>query len=105
MRKLLILLLFLPTLVSAQNYIGNADSCFKLKDYTCAGTNYDLFLNKVENRSNNIAYRSAISWSLAENKEKAFAAINLYVRNNSLNNYYFFSDHLIKEKKLRFPEN
>lgn len=100
MRKLLILLLFLPALVSAQNYIGTADSCFKLKDYNCASTNYDLFLNKVENESNNIAYRSAISWSLA--KEKAFVAINLYVRNNGLNNNYFFSDQMLKEKSFDF---
>jgi hypothetical protein len=102
MKKLFILLLFVPELLSAQNYIGKADSCFKVQDYVCAGTNYDLFLEKIENESNNIAYRSAVSWSLAKNKEKAFAAIHLYIKNNALNNNPFFSDEMLKEKGFDF---
>ena len=102
MKKLILLMLFMPSLLGAQNinYLGAADSCFKMKDYVCAATNYDLFLDKVEGESNQIAFLSAISWSLAKNKEKAFESINRYIKNNALNNNYFFSDKLINEKSF-----
>ena len=97
-----LLLLFAPHLIYAQNYFGKADSCLKLKDYTCAATNYDLALVHIDSTSNGIALRSAISWSLAQNKDKAFAAIRIYIRNNALNNYPFFSNEMEKEKGFDF---
>lgn len=82
----------------AQDYVALGDSCFKAKDYNCAAKNYDLFLEKIESRSNLIAYRSARSWSLAGDKERAIAAIKKYVANNYENNYMVFSDRLLKER-------
>jgi hypothetical protein len=100
--NLIMLLTFVLTYAKAQNYIAAADSCFKLKNYSCAATNYDLYLDKLDPESNGIAYRAAISWSLAKDKEKTFAALNRYVKNNALNNYTFFSDQLLKEKSFDF---
>lgn len=82
----------------AQGYVALGDSCFKAKDYNCAAKNYDLFLEKIESRSNLIAYRSARSWSLTGDKERAIAAIKKYVANNYENNYMVFSDRLLKER-------
>lgn len=95
---LTILLTFVLAAANAQNYIAIGDSCFKAKDYSCAAKNYDLFLEKIEGRSNMIAYRSAKSWSLAGDKDQAIVAVRKYVYNNYENNYNFFSDLLVKEK-------
>ncbi len=96
------LMTFAFCFANAQNYVGAADSCFKLKDYVCAATNFDLFLDRVEGDSNNIAYRSAVSWSLAGNKEKAFPALKRYMKNNTLNGETTFSDELLSEKSFAF---
>src|SRR3569623_458508 len=101
MKKLLFLLLLLPCMCGAQNYFAKADSCIKIKDYRCAAANYDLAL-KADTESNGIAYLSAKAWGMAGDKEKAFAAIRIYIRNNALNNWYFFSDKLMKEKSFDF---
>jgi len=98
--RLLVLMASALSYAKAQNYVGAADSCFKLKDYVCAATNYDLFLDKVEGESNNIAYRSAVAWSLAGNKDKAFLAIKRYMKNNTLNGETTFSDELLSEKSF-----
>lgn len=93
---------FVLTYGKAQNFLGTADSCFKLKNYACAALNYEMYLDKKDPESNGIAYRAALAWSLANDKEKAFAALNRYVKNNGLNNWFFFSDQLIKEKCFEF---
>jgi hypothetical protein len=98
MKKLIILLLFTPQIILAQNYIARGDSCFKVKDYICAGTNYDMYL-KIDS-SNGIAYQSALSWSLANNKGKAFEAIRTYVRCNYFNGVFVFSKELQKDKNF-----
>ncbi|MEO8947534.1 MAG: hypothetical protein ABI308_03925 [Mucilaginibacter sp.] len=84
----------------AQNYVSQADSCFKAKNYSCAAQNYDLFLQKVEGRSNVIAYRAATSWSLTGDKDRAFNAISIYIRNNYLNGVIIFSKDMIAEKSF-----
>ncbi|MDB5149199.1 MAG: hypothetical protein JWQ57_3219 [Mucilaginibacter sp.] len=86
--------------VKAQNYLAAADSCFKIRNYACAAINYDLYLDKLDPESNGYAYRAAVSWALAGDKEKTFIAINRYIKNNALNKWYFFSDQLIKEKSF-----
>lgn len=100
MKKLIILLLFVPKILFAQNYIALGDSCFKAKDYICAGKNYDLYLKTDD--SNGIAYRSALSWSMANDKEKAIKAILTYVRNNYSNGVTVFSKQLLQEKTFNF---
>ena len=102
MKKLIFLLLLLPFASKAQNYMAIADSCFKLKNYVCAATNYNLALDKLDPESNGIAYYAATSWALAKDKEKTFTALNRYVKNNALNNNTFFSDKLLKEKNFDF---
>lgn len=100
MKKLIILLLFIPQYIFAQNYIAKGDSCLKAKDYVCAGTNYDLYL-KIDN-SNGIAYMSALSWSLANDKAKALEAIRTYVKFNYSNGVFVFSKRLLKDKNFDF---
>jgi pimeloyl-ACP methyl ester carboxylesterase len=100
MKKLLLLILFAPQWLCAQNYIAKGDSCYKAKDYACAGTNYDLYL-KIDD-SNGIAYRSALSWSLAGDKDRALAAIRSYVRCNYANGTFVFSKQLMKDKNFDF---
>lgn len=100
MKKLIILLLFVPQILFAQNYIALGDSCLKAKDYICAGTNYDLYLKTDD--SNGIAYRSALSWSMANDKEKTINAIRTYVRNNYSNGFTVFSKQLLQEKNFSF---
>ncbi len=100
MKKIITLLLFIPQFLLAQNYIAKADSCFKAKDYACAGTNYDLYLKTDD--SNGFAYMSAMCWSLANNKEKALEAIRTYVRFNYLNKVFVFSGRLLKDKNFDF---
>ena len=100
MKKLILLLFFVPQFLFAQNYIAKGDSCYKAKDYICAGTNYDLYLKIDE--SNGIAYRSALSWSLAKNKEKALEGLQSYVRCNYSNGVFLFSKQLIKDKNFDF---
>jgi predicted esterase len=99
MKKIYLVMLFALMYISAkaQDYIATGDSCFKAKDYICAAKNYDLFLEKIESHSNQIAYRSARSWSLAGNKDRAIAAVKKYVANNYENNYMVFSDRLLNE--------
>lgn len=82
----------------AQDYIAAGDSCLKVKDYTAAAKNYDLFLKRVESRSNMIAYKAAKAWAMAGDKERTIVAVKLYVANNYENNYHIFSEKLIKEK-------
>lgn len=93
-------MLFAFTFISAkaQDYIAMGDSCFKAKDYACAAKNYDLFLEKIESRSNMIAYKSAKAWAMAADKERTIAAIKVYVKNNYENDYPIFSNRLINEK-------
>src|ERR1700712_5510826 len=100
MKKFITLLLFIPQLLFAQNYIAKADSCFKAKDYECAGTNYDLYLKTDD--SNGIAYMSAMAWSMAKDKEKALEAIRTYVRNNYSNGVIVFSKKLTNDKVFDF---
>jgi len=100
MKKLIILLLFIPQYIFAQNYIAKGDSCYKAKDYVCAGTNYDLYL-KIDD-SNGIAYMSALSWSLANDKAKALEAIRTYVKFNYSNGVFVFSKRLLKDKNFDF---
>lgn len=76
------------------------DSCFKAKNYACAGTNYDLYLQTDD--SQGIAYMSAVSWSLARNKEKAIEALRTYVRNNYSNGLTVFSKQMLNEKRFDF---
>ncbi|ASU31909.1 alpha/beta hydrolase [Mucilaginibacter xinganensis] len=104
MKKIILLFLLFPCLLKAQqvNYIERADSCFKTKDYEGAATNYDAYLDKQNPESNIIAYRAAIAWCMAGDKEKTFTALSRYVKNNALNNYYFFSEKLLKEKEFDF---
>ena len=94
------MLLFVPQLLLAQNYIAKGDSCYKAKDYVCAGTNYDLYL-KIDD-SNGVAYMSALSWSLANDKEKALEGIRSYVRCNYSNGVFVFTKQLIKDKNFDF---
>lgn len=101
MKRLLLLFLLLPSISMAQNYFAKADSCLKLKDYACAAANYDLAL-KADTESNGIAYMLAKAWGRAGDKEKTISAIRIYVRNNALNNWNFFSDRLLKEKSFDF---
>lgn len=103
MKKLILLLLFVPQLISAQNYLAKGDSCFNAKDYPCAGTNYDLYL--MTDDSNGIAYRSALSWSLANNKEKALEGVRSYVRCNYANGVFVFSKRLMGDKNFDFLKN
>ena len=103
MKKLFFLSFFLPQLLFAQNYIAKGDSCFKAKDYECAGSNYDLYLKG--DASNGIAYRSALSWSLANNKAKALEAIRAYVRCNYSEGVFVFSKELMHDKNFDFLKN
>lgn len=96
---------FIATVSWSQDYVSVGDSCFKTSDFNCAAKNYDLFLEKVEGRSNMIAYRSAKSWSMAGNREKAFAAIRKYVANNYLNGVTNFSNELSGEKSFHSLQN
>jgi len=102
---LLVLCTFIYISARAQNYIALGDSCFKAKDYSCAGKNYDLFLQKIESRSNMIAYKSAKAWALASDKEHTISSIKIYVANNYNNEVYVFSDDLIKEKAFGFVKD
>jgi predicted esterase len=95
---LLILLAFVFISAKAQDYIAMGDSCFKAKDYPSAAKNYDLFLAKIESRSNMIAYKSAKAWAMAADKERTIAAVKIYVKNNYENDYPIFSNMLIREK-------
>lgn len=103
--QVLIILTCLATFAHAQDYAALGDSCFKVKNYQAAAENYELFLEKVESRSNRMAYQAAKSWSLVGNKDKALAAVKKYVDNNYLNEYYMFSDQLIKEPTLDLLKN
>ncbi|MBB2148310.1 alpha/beta hydrolase-fold protein [Pedobacter gandavensis] len=87
----------MATFAHAQDYALLGDSCFQVKNYQAAAENYELFLEKVESRSNIIAYRAAKSWSLLGNKEKALVAVKKYVANNYINRYHIFGDQLTKE--------
>jgi predicted esterase len=102
MRKLFTLFYLLPQLVVGQNYPAKADSCFKQKDYSCAGTYFDLYLSTRDSSSNGIAFRSAVAWSLAGDKQKALSAVKIYIRNNYLNDKKVFSSELTAEKSFRF---
>lgn len=102
MKKMIFLLLLMPCIASAQNYVGMADSCMKLNDYTCAAINYDLYLEKADTSSNGIARRSAVAWAKAGDKDRTINAIKVYIRNNALNNYPFFSKELEAESSFDF---
>ncbi len=100
MKQLILLILLIPQYIVAQNYVAKGDSCYKAKNYACAGTNYDLYL-KIDN-SNGIAYKSALSWSLANDKAKALEAIRTYVRFNYANGVFVFSKRLVKDENFDF---
>jgi len=102
MKKLIFILLLMPCVAFAQNYVGKADSCMKLNDYACAATNYDLYLAKADSSSNGIAYRSALAWAKTGDKDGTINAIKVYIRNNALNNYYLFSKDLESEAGFDF---
>ncbi|HEY8927748.1 MAG TPA: hypothetical protein VIM55_01055 [Mucilaginibacter sp.] len=104
MKKLTFLLLILPAMLKAQevNYMAKADSCMKLKDYACAATNYQTYMNKVDTESNGLAYMVARAWGMAGDKNKTLAALEVYKKNNALNNNPFFSKQLLKEKAFDF---
>jgi predicted esterase len=107
MKRSLLLVLFVCMVCRcwAQNYVTLGDSCFDAKNYVEAAKNYDLFLDKVEGRSNMIAYRSARSWSMAGDSERALEAVRKYVSNNYINEYYTFSDKLINDKAFDLLKN
>lgn len=100
--NLTFLLILILHYASGQNFIVKADSCFQIQDYFCSAINYELYLNNSDPESNGIAYKAAISWSLANDKEKTFAALTRYIKNNALNHHTFFSDQLLKEKSFDF---
>ena len=104
MKKINLIILLLTTLSYAegQNYVAMADSCLNLKNYSCSAINYELYLDKLDPESNGIAYRAAVSWGLAKDKEKTLAALNRYLKNNVLNGITFFSDQLLNEKSFDF---
>lgn len=104
MKKIFLMLLFLPLISRAQNYFTKADSCIKIKNYSCAAANYDLAL-RSDSESNGLAYMAAKAWGMAGDKQKTFAAIRIYIRNNALNNFNFFSDEMLKEKSFDFLHN
>ena len=103
MKNLTLLLFIVPQWLFAQNYIAEGDSCFKAKDYVCAGTNYDLYLKS--DASNGIAYRSALSWSLANDRGRALEAIRAYVRCNYSEGVFVFSKKLMHDKNFDFLKN
>ena len=104
MKKILLLLLLLPAISRSQNYFAKADSCIRIKNYSCAAVNYDMAL-KSDSESNGLAYIAAKAWAMAEDKEKTVASLRIYIRNNALNNHPFFSAELLKEKTFDFLHN
>ncbi|MDP9079771.1 MAG: hypothetical protein M3O71_20265 [Bacteroidota bacterium] len=104
MRKIIFILLLIPTVLKAQkkDYFAAGDSCLKLKNYECAAINYDLYLDKQDPESNGAAYMASKAWAMAKDKEKTFNDLNRYVENNALNNNLFFSNQLLKEKAFDF---
>jgi hypothetical protein len=102
---MIILLVFLAAHSWSQDYVAIGDSCFNVKNYSAAASNYDLFLQKVESRSNMIAYKSAKSWSLAGDSVRALAAVRKYVSNNYINEYYTFSGKLMNDKAFDLLKN
>nr|WP_294790679.1 hypothetical protein [uncultured Mucilaginibacter sp.] len=102
MKRLILFLLLMPCIADAQNYVGKADSCMKRNDYVCAAVNYDLYLTNSDSSSNGIAYRSAVAWAKAGDKDKTINAVKVYIRNNALNNYPFFSKELEAESSFDF---
>jgi predicted esterase len=107
MKKRYLTLLLVLTLryATGQNYVSKADSCFKIQDYSCAATNYEQYLDKSDPESNGIAYRAAVSWGLAKDKEKTFAALKRYIKNNALNDNTFFSEQLLREECFHFLQD
>lgn len=103
MKKLFLLLLISPAMVRAQkrDYYAAGDSCLKVKDYACAAANFEKQL-EGDPESNGTAFMLAKSWAMAGDKDKTFKALDLYVKNNALNNNPFFSEQLIKEKSFDF---
>jgi len=93
-------LFFTAQNLNAQNYVKTADSCFRVENYQCAGEQYDLFLEKVEGKSNMIAYRSARAWAKAGQPNKAFTALNRYADNNFLLGNDFFSMQLKEDSSF-----
>jgi hypothetical protein len=102
---MIILLVFLAAHSWSQDYVAIGDSCFNVKNYSAAASNYDLFLQKVESRSNMIVYKSAKSWSLAGDSVRALAAVRKYVSNNYINEYYTFSGKLMNDKAFDLLKN
>jgi len=100
MKRFILFLVVFPQMLWAQNYIAAGDSCFKVKDYVCAGTNYDLYLKTDD--SNGIAYRAAKAWSLAKDHERAIAAIQTYIRCNYENGMVIFSKMLLTDTVFNF---
>ena len=99
------ILLLIPCFAAAQNYVDRADSCAKAKDYACAATNYELYLAHTDSSSNGIALRAAMAWAQTHDKDRTIAALKVYVRNNALNNYYFFSKDLETDPGFDFLKN
>jgi len=103
MKHLFLLLLILPAITKAQrrDYYAAGDSCLKLKDYACAVANFQKQLDG-DPESNGTAFMLAKSWAMAGDKDQTFKALDLYVKNNALNNNPFFSAQLIKDKTFDF---
>src|SRR3569623_265787 len=101
MKKVFLFVLYLPAISRAQNYFAKADSCMKIKNYSCAAANYDMAL-KSDSESNGLAYMAAKAWGMAGDTEKTLKDLRIYVKNNAINNYRFFSDEMLKEKSFDF---
>lgn len=101
-RFIFLFALLTPILAMAQNYVAIGDSCFKAGNYREAARNYDLYLEKVESRSNVIALRSAKAWGLAGDKTNTLTSVRKYIENNYDNGVVVFSDQLLKEKDFDF---
>ena len=95
----------MPCFAMAQNYVDKADSCTKAKNYICAATNYELYLARTDSSSNGIALRAARAWANSGDKDRTISAIKIYIRNNALNNYYFFSKDLETDASFHFLKN
>lgn len=103
MKKILLLLSLLPAVLKAQrtDYYAMGDSCMKAKDYACAVANFQKQLDG-DPESNGTAHMLARARAMTGDKEKTFAALSIYIKNNALNNYAFFGDELVKDKTFDF---
>ena len=100
MKKIILLFLIIPWVLQAQNYIKSADSCFKERNYACAGIFYDRYLGS--DNSNGIAQRALHSWALSGDRDKTFSALHVFATNNYANGVIEFSQQLLSDSSLAF---